>query len=76
MSYEINLRFRRFGYRTGHKTGLNMYYIELSLPKAPGASATPRPQDRLNSGSRHEPATISPCTFTMDHDAIIFSMTD
>ena len=76
MSYEIKLRFRRFGYGTGHPTGLNMYYIELSLPKAPGGSAIPRAQDRLNSGSRHEAATISPCTITMDHNAIICFMTD
>ena len=76
MDYKINLRFRRFGYGTGHPTGLNMYYIELSLPKAPGGSATPQPKDRLNSGSRHEAATISPCTITMDHDAIICFMID
>ena len=76
MSYEIKLRFRRFGYGTGHPTGLNMYYIELSLPKAPGGSAIPRAQDLVNSSTRLRPAIISPCTITMDHDAIICFMTD
>jgi len=46
VSYEIKLRFRRFGYGTGHPTGLNMYYIELSLPKAPGGSASRGPTSR------------------------------
>ena len=27
VSYEINLRFRRFGYGTGQITGLSAYYI-------------------------------------------------
>ena len=76
MSYKIKLRFRRFGYWTGHPTGLNMYYIELSLPKAPGGSATPRAQDLNNLGARPRPATISPCTFTMDHNAIVCFVTD
>ena len=76
MSYEIKLRFRRFGYGTGHPTGLNMYYIELSLPKAPGGSAIPRAQDLTKKGKILGPATISPCTITMDHDAIIYSMND
>ena len=76
MSYEINLRFRRFGYGTGHPTGLNMYYIELSLPKAPGGSAIPRAQDLTKKGKILGPATISACTITMDHDAIICSMID
>ena len=72
----MNLRFRRFGYGTGHLTGLNMYCIELSLPKARGGSAILRPQDLDNSSLMTRPATISPCTITMDHDAIICSMTD
>ena len=76
MSYEIKLRFRRFGYGTGHATGLNMYYIELSLPKAPGGSAIPRAQDLVNSSTRLKPAIISPCTITMDLGAIICFMTD
>ena len=35
-----------------------------------------RPHDLLYSDSRLRPATISPCTITMDHDAIICSMID
>ena len=76
MSYEIKLRFRCFGYGTGQLTGLNMYYIELSLPKAPGGSAISRPHDGVKGGTKLGPATISPCTITMDHDAIICSMID
>ena len=76
MFYKINLRFRRFGYGTGQLTGLSVSYIELSLPKARGGSATARPCDLNNLGRRHEPAIISPCTITMDHDAIICFMTD
>ena len=76
MSYEIKLRFRRFGYGTGHPTGLNMYYIELSLPKAPGGSSVSRPHDQTKMSLILGPATISPCTITMDHDAIICFMTD
>ena len=76
MSYEIKLRFRRLGYGTGHPTGLNMYYIELSLPKARGGPATARPCDLDNLAELLGPATISPCTITMDHDAIICFLTD
>ena len=76
MSYEIKLLFRRFGYGTGHATGLNMYYFELSLPKARGGSAIPRAQDLVNSSTRLKPAIISPCTITMDLGAIICFMTD
>ena len=32
--------------------------------------------DGVKGGLRPEPATISPCTFTMDHNAIICFMTD
>ena len=39
-------------------------------------SSVSRPQYLLNFGSRLEPAAISPCTFTMDHNAIICFMTD
>ena len=46
----INLRLRRFDCGTGQLAGLNMYYIELSFPKAPGGSgsAVPRPHYRAN----------------------------
>ena len=53
-----------------------MYCIELSLPKARGGSAILRPQDLDNSSLMTRPTTISPCTITMDHDAIVCSMTD
>ena len=43
---------------------------------APRGSANSRAHDLVNFGFRLRPATISPCTITMDHDAIICSMTD
>ena len=76
MSYKINLRFRRFGWGTGQITGLIVYYIAFFVPEAPGGSSIAGPQYLLNSGLRHKPATISPCTIAMDHDAIICFMTD
>ena len=76
MSYEIKLRFRRFGYGTGHLTGLNMYYIELSPPKARGGSATARPCDLDNLAELLGPAIISSCTITVDLGAIICFITD
>ena len=76
MSCGINLRFRRFGCRAGQITGLDMYYIELSLPKAPGGSAISRPHDGVKGGTKLGPAAISACTITMDHDAIICLMID
>ena len=76
MSYKINLRFRRFGYGTGQLTGLSVYYIGFIDRNLHGGSATPRAQDLDNLDRRHEPATISPCTITMDHDAIICFVID
>ena len=76
MRNEIKLRFGRFGCGAGHPTGPNMYYIELSLPKARGGSAIPRAQDLDNSSFRIEQEVIVSCTITMDHDAIICFMTD
>ena len=75
MVYIINLRFMRFGSGTGQITGLAAYYI------------APRPQDARcgSSDSTHYlaknrelpgPAAISPCTITMDHNAIICFMTE
>ena len=76
MSYEIKLSFRRFGYGTGQITGLSAYYIARD-PKMLGAGRQSRePMILLKMASTHEPATISPCTITMDHDAIICFMTD
>ena len=76
MSYEINLRFRRFGPTTGHLTGLSAYYIGFIDRNLHGGSATPREQDLAYMDLIPGPATISPCTITMDHDAIICSMID
>ena len=76
MSYKINLRFRRFSSRTGHLTGLIVYYIAPRPKDARRASANSRAHDLVNWGIDPGPATVSPCIITMDHDAIIFSMTD
>ena len=76
MVYKINLRFRRFGYRTVHPTELNGYYIAQSDPIALRGSVTARPLDLINLGTKPGPATISPCTFTVDPHAIICSMID
>ena len=76
MSYEINLRFRRFGCGTGQLTGLSAYYIGFIEPLGPRASSDLQPQDLVNRSIIPGPATISACTITMDHDAIICSMID
>ena len=76
MSCEINLRFRRFGYRTGHLTGLYDYYIAPRPKDARRGSSVSRAHDLSKTSSILEPGTISPCTITMDHDAIICFMTD
>ena len=73
VGYKINLRFRRFGYGTGQLTGLTRV-LHFSEPKL---LATVCSDPHLaNIGHRPGPATISPCTITMDHDAIICSMID
>ena len=76
MVYKINLRFRRFSCGTGQIIGLNGYYIGFIDRNLHGGSATPREQDLANWGELLEPATISACNITMDHDAIVCSMTD
>ena len=76
MVYEINLRFRRFGYGTGQLTGLIVYYIAPRPKDARRGSTSPRPHNLAHMDFKPEPATISPCTITMDHDAIICSMID
>ena len=76
MSYEINLRFRRFGCGAGQITGLIVYYIAPRPKDARRGLSASRAQDLARFGSIPGPATISPCTITMDHDAIICSMTD
>jgi hypothetical protein len=76
VSYKINLRFRRFSSRTGHLTGLIVYYIAPRPKDARRASANSRAHDLVNWGIDPGPATISACTITMDHDAIICFVTD
>ena len=76
MVYKVNLLFRHFGCGTGQLTGLNVYYIAFFVPEAPGGSSNAGPHYLVNLDLIHKPATISACTITMDHDAIICSMTD
>ena len=76
VSYKINLRFRRFGCGTGQITGLGVNYIGRKVPFTPRGSSSPRPHDLAKTGLKPEPATISPCNITMDHDAIICFMID
>ena len=76
MSYKINLRFRRFSSRTGHLTGLIVYYIAPRPKDARRASANSRAHDLANWAELLGPATISPCTITMDHGAIICFIID
>ena len=76
MSYEIKLCFRCFGCGTGQVTGLGVNYIEFIEPLGPRASSDLQPRYLIESGKLLGPATISPCTFTMDHNAIICFMTD
>ena len=75
MSYKINLRFRRFSSGTGHLTSLIVYYIARD-PKMLGAGRPSREPTISLIWHQTGPATISPCTITMDHDAIICFMTD
>ena len=76
MVYKVNLRFRRFSSRTGHPTGLIVYYIAPRPKDARRGSSVSRPHDLAKSAELLRPATISPCTITMDHDAMICFMTD
>ena len=76
MSYKINSRFRRFGCGTGQLTGLDGYYIAQSDPIAPRGSANARPCDLVYMDLLLGSATISACTITMDHNAIIFIIID
>ena len=76
MGCGINLLFRCFGYGTVRITGLSGYYIRFLDPKALRAYSVSGPQDLVHLGTQPESATISPCTFTMDHNAIIYLMTN
>ena len=77
VSYKINLRFRRFSSRTGHLTGLVVYYI-APRPKRCSARVVDLRAQYLAQIRPNwtRPAAISPCTITMDHDAIICSIDD
>ena len=70
--YEINLRFRRFSCGTGQITGLTPTTL-LRDPARRLVGSRARVSIKLANSS---PAAISPCTITMDHDAIICFMTD
>jgi hypothetical protein len=76
VDYKINLRFRRPSCGTGQITRLSAYYIARDPTMLRAAQPTREPTILLKMASTHEPATISPCTITMDHDAIISSMID
>jgi len=76
VSYKINLRFRRFGCGTGQITGLSAYYIARDPTMLRTAQPTREPTILLKMASTHEPATISPCTITMDHNETVCSMND
>jgi hypothetical protein len=74
--YKINLRFRRFSSRTGQLTGLIVYYIAPRPKNARRDLSVSGPHHLIHKGTKPRPATISPCTITMDHDAIICFMID
>ena len=76
MSYEIKLRFRRFSCETCEITGLIVYYIAQRPQDARRGLPVSRAHDLVNFGFRLRAATVSPCIITMDHDAIIYFMTD
>ena len=60
----------------GHLTGLIVYYIALRPKDARRGSSVSRAHDLANWAELLGPATVSPCTITMDHNAIICFMTD
>ena len=74
--YKINLHFRRFSCGTGQITGLAAHYIAPRPQDARRGSSVSRAHNGVKGASETGPATISPCTITMDHGAIICSMTD
>ena len=76
MSCEINLRFRRFSCGTGQLTYLIVDYMLRDPRCSARALSVSGPQHLANSGELLGPATISPCTITMDHNTIICSMID
>ena len=57
-------------------TGLIVYYIAQRPQDARRGSSDSRPHYLAHMDLTPGSATISPCTITMDHDAIICFMTD
>ena len=57
-------------------SGLIAYYIAPRPKDARRGSSVSRAHDLARFGSRAGPAASSPCTITMDHDAIVCFMTD
>ncbi len=76
MVYKINLCFRRFSSRKGHLTGLVVYYIAPRPQDARRGSSVSRAHDGVKGASESGPATISPCTITMDLDELVCFMID
>ena len=76
MFYKVNLLFRRFGYGTGQITGLIVYYIAPRPKDARRGSSVSRAHDLSKTSIILEPATISACTITMDHNEIVCSITN
>ena len=76
MVYKINLLFRRFSCGTVQITGLSGYYITPRPKDARRGSSVSRAHDLALRGTIPGTATSSPCTITMDHDAIVCSMID
>ena len=60
----------------GQITGLIVYYIAPRPKDARRGSSVSRAHDLATIGSKPGPAAISPCTITMDLDAIICFMID
>ena len=76
MVYKTNLLVRRFSCGTGQITGPATSYIAPIPQDARRGSSDSRPHHLAHMDKILGPATISACTFTMDHNAIICSMTD
>ena len=76
MVCKINLHFRRFSCGAGQIIGLSVYYIAPRPKDARRGSSVSRAHNLAQTGELLEPATISPCNITMDHDAIICFMID
>ena len=60
----------------GHPNRLSGHTFYLLSLKLPAARRSCGPTISIKKGTKFGPATISPCTITMDHDAIICFMID